>query len=160
HGKTQDQSSALQDHPLPTGSLRRADLGYYHFLRWGSLGQKGYWLTRLPCSSLIFDAGVSRWQRVEWLKKLPANSSSIEMEVDYSHPAKVQCRLLAVRVPSEVAAERRRKIRAHAKRKGRTPSLHPLEMADWTVLATHVPPALLSLTKRLSWHGCGGRLNC
>ena len=145
HGKTADKSSRLGDHPLPTGSLRIADLGYYSFSRLKSLGTDGYWLTRLPCSSIIFDALGNRWQLVELLQKQPANRSSIEMEVDLGHQAKVECRLMAVRVPSEVAAERRRKIRANAKRKGRTPSQHQLQMADWTVLATNVPAALLSL---------------
>ncbi len=144
-GRSQDKSSTLQVKPLPAESLRIADLGYYSFDRMNQIGESGYWLTRLPCSSVFFDALGKKWQLVSFLKNQPADRHTVEMKVQLGKNAAVSCRLMAVRVPKKVAAERRRKIRAKAKQKGKTPSQRRLEMADWTVLATNAPQPLLTL---------------
>ena len=116
-GRSQDKSSTLQVKPLPAESLRITDLGYYSFDRMNQIGESGYWLTRLPCSSVFFDALGKKWQLVSFLKNLSADRHTVEMEVQLGKNAAVSCRLMAVRVPKKVAAERRRKIRAKAKQK-------------------------------------------
>jgi hypothetical protein len=63
--------------------------------------------------------------------------------------AGLPARLLAVRVPQEVADERRRQLRAEAAKHGRTVSAARLALADWTILVTNVPPALLTLAEAL-----------
>jgi hypothetical protein len=52
---------------------------------------------------------------------------------------------MAIPVPEEVAQERRRKIRADATRRGRTPSKHKLDLANWTIIVTSVPQEMLTL---------------
>ncbi|GAC1656018.1 MAG: hypothetical protein NVS4B8_30970 [Herpetosiphon sp.] len=69
---------------------------------------------------------------------------------------RVAARLLARRVPQEVADERRRRIRAAAKDKGRAPAKAALALAAWNVLITNAPVDLLSLEEamvvlRLRW---------
>lgn len=65
-------------------------------------------------------------------------------------------RLLARRMRQEIAEQRRRKIRAVAKDKGRAPAKAPLALAEWNVLITNTPATLLSLEEamvviRLHW---------
>jgi len=62
-----------------------------------------------------------------------------------------------VRVPEEVVNQRRRRLRADAKRRGRMPSAAPLAWCAWTIVVTSVPPTLLSLREalvllRARWH--------
>jgi hypothetical protein len=52
-------------------------------------------------------------------------------------------------VPQEVADERRRRIRAAAKDKGRAPAQAALALAAWNGLITNAPVALLSLEEAL-----------
>lgn len=58
-------------------------------------------------------------------------------------------RLVAVRVPSQVAEERRRKLRAEAKDDGRTPSARQLALCDWVIFLTNVPSERLSVAEVL-----------
>ena len=62
---------------------------------------------------------------------------------------RVAARLLARRVPQEVAEQRRRQIRAAAKDKGRAPAKGALALAAWNVLITNASTALLSLEEAL-----------
>ena len=55
---------------------------------------------------------------------------------------RLPCRLLAMRVPPEVAKERRKRVREAAKASGRTADLkpgNPCTLCDWTILVTNLP---------------------
>jgi hypothetical protein len=52
--------------------------------------------------------------------------------------------MIAIRVPPEVAARRRRKIREKARKHGREASQEYLDMQDWTILITNCSEELLS----------------
>jgi hypothetical protein len=56
---------------------------------------------------------------------------------------------VAVRVPSQVAEERRRKLHAAAQDKGRTPSARQLVLCDWVIFLTNVPSERLSVAEVL-----------
>ena len=49
---------------------------------------------------------------------------------------RLPCRLLAVRAPQAVADERRRKLRAAAKREGRVPTRERLALCAWTLCSS------------------------
>ena len=63
--------------------------------------------------------------------------------------ARLPARLLAIRVPQEVADQRRRRLREEAQRRGKVVSKARLALADWTILVTNAPPELLSLREAL-----------
>ena len=55
------------------------------------------------------------------------------------------CRLIAWKVPTKVAAERRRKLKLAQKKRGRSaPTKEALAACDWMFLVTNVPPEKLS----------------
>jgi hypothetical protein len=58
-------------------------------------------------------------------------------------------RLLAVRVPLAVADERRRRLRAIARKKGRTVRARRLALAAWTMVVTNVPSERLPVREAL-----------
>ena len=58
---------------------------------------------------------------------------------------KLLCRVLVVRLPPDVVAERRRKAKANACRKGRTLSAEKLAWLEWNVYITNVPVTMLTL---------------
>ncbi len=62
---------------------------------------------------------------------------------------RLPCRLLAERVPPEVAAARRRRLHEGARRQRRRLTAETLALADWTVLVTNVPAEELSLPEAL-----------
>jgi hypothetical protein len=54
-----------------------------------------------------------------------------------------------VRVPQEVADQRRRRLRATARDHGRSPSAARLAWCDWTLLITNVSSELLTVREAL-----------
>ena len=147
-GRANDGSAPTQTLALPCGALRLADLGYFTLAVLRDVDAQGcYWLSRLEADSVVFDQHGKRWPAVQLLAA--QLGAQVDLPVQVGVTARLPARLLAVRVPQEVADERRRKIRAEAKRKGTTPSAARLAMADWTVFITNAPEKLLALEEAL-----------
>ncbi len=85
-----------------------------------------------------------------------AEAASLDIPVRLGKQVRLAARLLATRVPQEVADQRRRRIRETARRKGRMVSADQLALAAWTILVTNVPADQLTITEarvlgRLRW---------
>lgn len=147
-GRTSDKASPLQAVPLPPGALSLADLGFFALDRLQELDAQGvYWLSRLQVQTAVFDAQGRRLDLPRWLPR--TGPAVLDLPVRLGADHRLPARLLAVRVPPEVAAERRRKLHAEARHKGQTVSQARLALADWTLLVTNVPPARLTVAEAL-----------
>jgi len=69
----------------------------------------------------------------------------LDMQILLGIKERVPCRILAVKVPDDVANERRRKMKKAAKDKGITLSERVLKLANWNVICTNIAPELLSV---------------
>jgi hypothetical protein len=146
-GRSHDSSSTLQQAALQPGALRLADLGYFRLDVFAEHCQQGgYFLSRLEAATIVFD---SEQQRLDLLTFLQRRGQAVDEPVEVGVHHHLSVRLLAVRVPQEVANERRRKLRAEAKRRGQTVNKVRLALADWTIYVTNVPVELLSLEEAL-----------
>jgi Transposase DDE domain len=150
-GRAQDRTSPLKDSSLAAGSLHLADLGFFVLDRLiEESATEVYWLRRLPVSVAVFDEDGVRWELWQLLEAKKAQGADrLDLKVRLGVEAKLAARLLAVRVPQEVAEERRRKLHAEARQKGQTVSQARLKLCDWTVLVTNCPVELLSLEEAL-----------
>lgn len=154
-GRGSDRASPLAHAPLPEGSLRLADLGYYclHTLQ-GRAAAGVYFLSRLPARTAVFDAAGRRWRLHEFLQAQAAGRVDAWIRVGVH--CRVRLRLLAWRVPEEVAARRRQRLRKRAQKSGRPVSAAQASLAAWNVLVTNAPPEQVSLREacvlaRLRW---------
>jgi hypothetical protein len=146
-GRASDHAPALPTSLVP-GSLRLADLGYWSLEDLQTLDQQGvFWLSRLQAATAVYDAQGQRRDVVTWLET--HGGDSVEMPIRLGATHQLPARLLAVRVPQEVADQRRRRLRAEARRKGKTVSATRLALAAWTILVTNVPPDRLSIQEAL-----------
>ena len=145
-GRTHESTSPLQTAPLPQGSLRVADLGYFCLAVLAAIAAAGsYFLTRMHHTTAVFTPSGQRTRLLDLLGPAP----SYELDVLLGCHEQLPARLLAVRVPPEVANQRRRRLRREARDKGRTPSAENLAWADWTLLVTNAGADLLSLPEAL-----------
>jgi hypothetical protein len=147
-GRAQDRTSPHQTTPLPPEALRLADLGFFCLAELRRRSAEGsFWLTRLQAGTVVFTADGRRWALLDLLthRDQVTLDEPVALGVDERLPA----RLLAVRVPQEVADQRRRRLRAEARKKGQTVSRERLALCGWTVLVTNVPPARLTLREAL-----------
>lgn len=147
-GRLHDRAAETLHDPLPAGALRLADLGYWKLAHLAKLSaQDCFWLSRLQAQTKLTDEHGCVWTQNELLQA--QSGETIDMNVRLGVKAQLPARLLGVRVPSAIAAERRRRLKDQARSKGQTVSQTRLALADWTLLVTNVLPPLLSLEEAL-----------
>jgi len=148
-GRTHESTTPIQSAALPAGALRLADLGFFDLEVLAQIGaQDGYWLSRLHFGTAVYDAEGRRWEVLDLLAAQGA-VAPVDLPIALGAQQRLPARLLAVRVPQEVADQRRRRLRASARDRGRTPSAARLAWCDWTILVTNVPPEMLSVREAL-----------
>lgn len=157
-GREHDKNADLVARVLPAGALRVTDLGYFKAGELARLDRMGvFWLSRFQTKCGFLTADGSDEQAWELDAFLAAQAGDrVEIPIRLGLAKRLPCRLLAVRVPPEVAEGRRRKLRQRAKAHGGTPSRKELALCEWTVYVTNAPPKLLSLEEafvlaRLRW---------
>lgn len=149
-----DHDCPLQTVDLPPGSLRLADLGYFKVKVFEQLNRQGvWWVSRLPARS-----GIWQDDRVmhlaDWLNQ--HDGDCIDQFVELT-AQRLPCRLLAFRVPPEVAEDRRKRVRkAASKRKKSHLKPQTLALCEWTILVTNLPldvftPEDILCLQRLRW---------
>ena len=160
-GRQSDTQSSFQHQTLPQGCLRLTDLGFFSLTVLEEIGQSGnYWLTRVKSQCALYvrseedDSDNKCYDLADFLRE--QGSDSIHINILLGAKAKLPCRLIALRVPQQVANERRRKIKANAKKKGKTVSKKRLELANWVILATNADEKMITLKEafvlaRLRW---------
>jgi DDE family transposase len=143
-GRNCDYKTPLQLKPLPKGSLRITDLGYFELAVFEETEKAGnYWLSRLQFGTSVFTPEGVSLGLMSWLSKQPG--PFVDTRVLLGSERKLACRLVAWRLPEEAANRRRQKLIAESLRKdGRTPSKERLAWCDWTILVTNVPEDMLT----------------
>lgn len=151
-GREQDRTSPFQQAPLPVGSLRVADLGFFAMDALREQNTHGaYWLTRVRAGTVVWDAQEHSEDLLRFLQRHgPQNEGETgEFSVGLGRESRLPCRLLVVRLPQAVVAQRCARIRADAHRRQQKPTQGQLELAKWTILATNAPPEKMSLPEAL-----------
>jgi hypothetical protein len=143
-GRDCDQRTPLQWDTSTAGALRIADLGYFDTEVFRHLNNHHlFWISRLAFGTEISSRDGAPIARIEDLFA-PAQGV-VDREILMGKGAKIPCRIVAWRVPHEVAARRRRKLIAIARDKGNPPpSQKRLDWCDWMIFVTNVPRERLS----------------
>lgn len=148
NGRESDRDALIQTAPLPPGALRLADLGYFNVSVFETLGKQGvYWLSRYQAKVKVWNAQGQPVDLPRWLATQTANE--LDLPIFLSDRYHLPCRLIASRVPGAVVAERRRRLRREARKKGQTVSRPRLQLAAWTIFVTNVPVEKLSIAEVL-----------
>lgn len=147
-GRSSDTKGPLPKQRLPVGALQLADLGFFDLDRLRCLARQGvYWLTRVQANTRIYDAAGRRWLLPELMAKQRAPTVELPIQLGLEH--RLPCRLLAQRVPAEVAAQRRARMLDKAQRKKKKIDPGRWALAEWTIYVTNVPAEQLSLEEGL-----------
>lgn len=148
-GRRHELRSLLHAQVMQAGSLWIADLGYWT-LKWLRAISEGgvFFLMR-------YKAGIVLWQgnhRLDLLGVLPkVVGQRLELVVDLGASKLVRgVRLLAERVPAEVASQRQEHIRQYASDHDKPVNPLVLELANWTLVVTNVPACRLSFAQALA----------
>ena len=147
-GRKADQDMGARFVPdTVAGALWLFDLGFFSgdFLR--AVAQAhSYFLCRLPANYGQLqvqqaDGVWAKWDLDRFLRCAPRQLFELAVRVSTKEPLPV--RLILAPVPLAVAQERRRKLRATARKQGRTPQAATLARCGWTLLLTNAPEVKL-----------------
>ena len=136
-GRASDAKSPIAMTEAEPGTLLVYDLGYFDLSRFAALDeQKAKYISRLQHGTRVYDTDGNSLDLLTYLRGRP--TGLVDREVLLGASERLRCRLIAVRVPEEVANRRRQQARETAKRKGRTPSAEFLELLGWSLFITNV----------------------
>jgi hypothetical protein len=150
-----DRQTPYQYTDEPAGSISIADLGYFSLDELQARNTaKQYVVTRYKHGTVLYQEDETRIDLVTLLRALP--SSRCEMRILVGQQHRLPMRLLIEKVPTEVAAQRRRKLREYARKKQTSIRRETLELSNWTLVLTNVPSDMLSFDAvlvllRLRW---------
>jgi len=138
---------------LQPGDLVIRDLGYVVLRVWRQIAQAGaFFLSRCRSGLVFFDPQTQ--QPIELLTLLK-DHCQLSTELLVGAQEQLPVRLVALRLPPALAAQRRRRARANAKR-DRSLKLTKcyLKLLDWTILLTNTTAQQLSPQQLLEAYGC------
>jgi hypothetical protein len=143
-GRASDARSEIAEVLPPAGSLSVFDLGYFSLDRFRCVEEgNAHWISRLQHGTTVFDTAGKSLDLPSFLRERGENGL-VDTTVLLGEKDRLACRLIAVRVPPEMAARRRQKIREKARDHGREPSQEYLELQEWTIFVTNCDVALLT----------------
>lgn len=143
-GRASDAKSDMTETLPPAGSLSVFDLGYFSLDRFRRVGDTdAYWISRLQHGTKVFDVAGKSLDLPAFLRTQGENGL-VDIAVLLGEKERLPCRLIAVRVPEEVASRRRQRIREKARDHGREPSAEYLELQGWTIFVTNCEEDLLT----------------
>ena len=142
-GRCHDQRGAEEFSPVPQGALQLRDLGYFNLSDFADMTQQGtYFISRLKTGTKVFGDDGVELEIPEALAKL---GPRFDLPVEVGGQCRLKVRLIGVKVPPEVAAERRRKLKERGRKKMHQPSKGQLNWCDWTLLITNLPTPLATI---------------
>jgi len=123
------------------------DLGYSSYETFSDIAQKkAYFCSRFLTTSDVWELVDGKYAKVDFEKVLRQNDADVELDVFLKGKRKDQylpIRLIAFRVPEEIANRRRNKLHKNAAKKGRTCSPKGLFLCDWSMFITNTPENLV-----------------
>jgi len=147
-----ESPSPFNEEPLPDDGLYLADLAFFSLQRLQRLahpteGGRGWFVMRLNQHTALY---TRSGHRIELAGVVPRQEGELrEMGVLLGKEARLPVRLLMLRVPEEVAEQRRERMREEARTHGRHVSEQALYLAGWTLVVTNVPTSGLSAAEVL-----------
>jgi hypothetical protein len=155
---------ASRNHEVPQANeLHIADLGYFDLQRLRTIQEhQGFFLSRLRATTTVNVTSSSTCHSPQptpppllsrRLQAVAPHVNQVDWSVTVGANNGVVCRLLAVRVPPSVAAQRRVALAKESKRKAQAQSDERTALCAWTILITNAPASRLSLAQALALYG-------
>jgi hypothetical protein len=142
-GRRVDQSCRLPAEWAHAGSLNLFDLGYFNQDSLDQIGRQGaFFVVRYKFGAHLY-AGPDDKHPIDLLDTLRPHSR-YEAVYYLGRRKRVKVRLVCQRLPAAVVAERRRKAKAAARKKGHTPPKAYLALLAWSIYITNTTPEQLS----------------
>ncbi len=154
NGREHDQKSPFFMQTLKAGELRITDLGFFKLDQLEKDTQAGgFWIIRHKHDVIVYE-NDKELALLSFLKK--QRNTGIDLPVQLGKHHRIPCRLIAIQVDPQTAAQRIRKLRRYASKQKVTLTPERLQLAHWTIILTNASQEQLSLVEvyallRLRW---------
>lgn len=156
-GREPDQNCELHTDLATPNSLHLFDLGYFKQSVFAELAQaQAYFVSRLQVQTALYKHPDDQ-HSLDLVKALQLQSQSKgELAVYLGRLARVPIRLVFQKLPADMVAEKRRKAKANARKRGQTCSKRHLALLEWVLFITNVPAQWLTaeqvlMVYRIRW---------
>lgn len=123
---------------MSPGDLHLADLGFFDLGELAELSRQGvHWISRVPAMVNKRADDDTTEELAGWLKR--QRGDRIDRPIRLGTRKELDCRLVAVRLPEDLAQQRLRDLKKKLKKKGRTISERQRVLCQWLVLITDLP---------------------
>jgi hypothetical protein len=137
-GRASDRTLHASLPPLPPGSLRLTDLGFFDLERLErDTQQEISWISRVPARLRVQSDGEPALNISEWLQRRTSDRVDTFVTLG-SKGRRLKCRLVAIRTPPEVAKLRLERLERTLNKKGRKLSEAQRVLCQWTVMITNL----------------------
>lgn len=139
---------------LNTGDLIIRDLGYFALKVFKAIElSNAFFLSRYRYRVNVYDAKTG--EQISLLKIL--KQKTIDTEVLVGSCEKLKCRLVAIKLPEHIAAERRRKAKNRNQDKRLNYRSEYMKLLSWSIFLTNIDkqvwsPKTISKAYRIRWH--------
>jgi len=158
-GRDSDQVTPLQTADLRPGELHLRDLGYFDLGVLHDIAAAGaFYLTRVQDGTGLYAAAGVPLDLASLARRHVGDVFDQPILLGAKH--QLAARLVMVRVPPDVAAARRRALRAKARKKGYTPSAAKRALCDWNVFVTNVSADVLDVAEVLALARARWQIEC
>jgi len=132
---------------LQAGDLLITDLGYFCLLTFNQIAECGaYFLSRYHTNTAVLDESEKSIDLCQILRATTNDTVELNVRLGSSNQKYVMCRLIGMRVSSDVAKKRREKLtRTTLKKRKKLPHADSLYLCNWTIMVTNAPAQLLSV---------------
>jgi Transposase DDE domain len=138
-GRASDAKSPIAQQEAQAGALEIFDLGYFSLERFRRLDEgRAFFISRLQHGTTVLDEHGRVVRLAEFLAA-QAVGNVVDVRVLFGINDRLPCRLIAVRVPEEVANRRRQKAQEKAAKHGRARSAEYRELLGWSLFVTNLP---------------------
>lgn len=143
-GRDSERTLAERLPAMSPGDLHLADLGSFDLDDLAELSRQGvHWISRVPAllNKRVDDDTTE--ELADWLKR--RRGDRIDQPIRLGTRKQLDCRLVAVRLPEELAERRLRDLKEKLRKKGRTISERQRVLCQWLVLITDLPADAFSI---------------
>lgn len=135
---TENDQSKSEDilHHLKPNDLVLRDLGYFSLSTLNSIAEKKvFFVSRLYSKVIIYDYDDNKLDLLKVLKR----KTQVDIKVKIGAEAKLPVRLVAVRLPNEIAKKRKMNEKKKAKKDTRKiVTKESLELLNWSIMITNI----------------------
>lgn len=151
-GRQSDQSCTLIQRMIIENCLFLYDLGYFDQDTFAEIEENGAFFVSRHKNGINLYQDKDDKAPIDLLTVLQQNDTRFEKIYYLGSRQRVKVRLIAERLPEHLVAQRRRKARGAAKKKGHTPSKSHLALLAWSIYITNTSPEQLSFDQIMAFY--------